>query len=358
MSGQLYKFRAGNVVLRKLTCLRRLDCGSMYRNYVAGFLLVVMLLVLGCSGSEPDRIVFVSDRDGDPDIYIMNADGTDQIPLTDNGSIDGEPRISPDKKWVAFLSEESGDREINRMKLDDKNAVPERLTHSPGADEMHRWSPDSSRIAFVSNRDGQPEIYLMDAHGSNFTRVTRDPSKPHLSSWSPDSQWIAFTLIGAAVGTGIISRNPDGVDVRQLTTGTDLDAIWSPDGYKIVFTSERDGNLEIMTMNSDGSGQVRLTNNTSDDYQPSWSPDGKRLAFISERDGNAEIYVMSADGSSQNRLTNNDAKEEAPVWSPDGKMIAFVSYFYGPGEILVMDNDGNNQKRLTNNNANDTHPSW
>src|SRR5262245_57550310 len=92
---------------------------------------------------------------------------------------------------------------------------------------------------------------------------------------------------------------------------------------KIAFASDRDGNLEIYLMDTDGGVQTRLTENPGEDYSPAWSPDGKRLAFVSTRDGNAEIYVMNADGTNQTRLTNNTASDLHPAWAPNGTQIAF-----------------------------------
>ena len=318
----------------------------------------VLLLTLACSGEDEPRITFVSDRDGDPEVYVMRTDGSDQDQLTNNSAIDSEPQMSPDGKWIAYVSEESGDREINLVEVGKEKPSFKRLTSSPGADEMHRWSPDGGRIAFVSGRDGQPEVYLVNSDGSNFTRVTSDPSSPSLSGWSPDGQWIAFNIEDEQDSPGIITRNPDGVNVRRLTNDLDYGAIWSPDGQRIVFTSERDGNKELYIMNDDGSGQTRLTHNTSSDAEPAWSPDGKVLAFVSDRDGNFEIYTMRVDGAEQTRHTYNDAKDESPAWSRDGTRLAFVSYMYGTAEIIIMDSDGDKQARLTNNNANDTQPSW
>ncbi len=322
------------------------------------FLSVVLLLALGCVGSEKEQIVFVSDRNGNPEIYMMDVDGTNQTRLTENSADDVQPLLSPDGKWVVFISQESGDRELNRIEVGKDEPKTERLTRSPGDDHMHLWSPDGNRVAFVSNRDGQPEIYLRDAEEPQFTRVTFDDSQPVLSAWSPDGQWLAFILEGTDQEPGIITRNPDGVNVRRLTEEKDYDITWSPNGERMAFISERDGNQEIYIMNSDGTSQDRLTHNTSSESEPVWSPDGKQLAFVSERDGNAEIYVMKADGASQIRLTFNDSKDESPVWSPDGKKILFTSFMYGTGEIIVMGADGDNQIRLTNNNANDSQPDW
>ncbi len=122
---------------------------------------------------------------------------------------------------------------------------------------------------------------------------------------------------------------------------------------KIAFVSDRDGNSEIYTMDTDGGGQTRLTENDGEDFSPAWSPDGQRIAFVSDRDGNAEVYVMNADGSGQTRLTNNTAGDLAPGWTRDGSQIGFVTNRDGNDEIYLMNADGSNQTNLTNNPADD-----
>ena len=320
-----------------------------------------LLLAAACFGGQEAKLAFVSDRDGNPEIYTMNADGSEQTRHTTNNAVDERPRWSPDRKWIAFVSEESGDREINRLQAGYEEAVPQRLTHSPGADHMHWWSPDGSRIAFVSERLGTPDVYVISADGStaDTTRVTwGGATDTRLDGWSSDGRWLAFVADVDGEPPGIMARNPDGVNLARLTGFQDYDARWSPDNGKIVFTSERDGNQEIYVMEADGSGQRRLTANDSPDYGASWSPDGSKLAFISERDGNPEIYVMEADGSRVSRHTSNQVVDESPVWSPDGKKLAFVSYVYGTAEIFVEDVESREQTRLTHNDANDTAPAW
>ncbi|HKU49418.1 MAG TPA: DPP IV N-terminal domain-containing protein, partial [Nitrososphaera sp.] len=113
---------------------------------------------------------------------------------------------------------------------------------------------------------------------------------------------------------------------------------------KIAFVSDRDGNLEIYTMDSDGSNQKRLTNNAAADDFPSWSPDGSKIAFASSRDGNNEIYVMNADGTNQVRLTNDAASDTEPTWSPEGTRIAFVRDNL---DLYVMNSDSTNIVGLT-----------
>ena len=129
------------------------------------------------------------------------------------------------------------------------------------------------------------------------------------------------------------------------------DLATSPLWGKIVFHSDRDGNREIYTMNSDGSNITRLTFNKADDVMPTWSPNGQQIAFDSNRDGNDEIYVMNADGTNQRRLTHNPGWDVDPDWSPDGSQIVFMSDRHGgtglPLNIFVMDADGGNVRQVT-----------
>jgi Tol biopolymer transport system component len=158
----------------------------------------------------------------------------------------------------------------------------------------------------------------------------------------------------------IYSMESDASDQRRLTQNpaADTDPAWSPDGTQIVFTSNRDGNDEVYKMNADGTGQTRLTTSPGSDSNPAWSPGGRNIVFVSRRDGQAEIYVMNADGTGQTRLTDNSAPDAVPAWSPDGSKIAFTSSRDGQAEIYVMNVDGSNQTRLTTSPASDVSPAW
>jgi Tol biopolymer transport system component/DNA-binding winged helix-turn-helix (wHTH) protein len=153
----------------------------------------------------------------------------------------------------------------------------------------------------------------------------------------------------------------------RLTNNSAMDGrpVWSPDGSRIAFWSNRDGKKEIYVMDADGSNVKRLTNNLADDVNPSWSPEGRRILFESERDGNREIYVMDADGGNQIRLTKNNAVDGTGTWSPDGSLIAFASNRdtgppYNPYnlDIYVMNADGSNVRRIVDDPEYDVGPQW
>lgn len=264
--------------------------------------------------SDPsNQIAFISSRDGNFEIYLMNADGTGQTRLTFSSYDDFGPVWSPDGKKIAYFSVISGFNQIFIMNADGSGQT--RLSSPSKSDADPSWSPDGRRIAFHSTWSSTTEIYMMNSDGTNRLRLTNNSSN-------------------------------------------DYHAAWSPDGTMIAFTSERDGSAEIYMMNSDGSGQTRLTNNSANDSEPTWSPDGKFILFKSDRDGNQEIYRMYLNGLGQTRLTNNTGIDFEPSWACSGTKIVFASEMLGTSEIYTMNTDGTGITRLTNDPAWDRHPAW
>jgi Tol biopolymer transport system component len=273
------------------------------------------------------KITFISLRDGALEVYVMNADGSNQIRLTNrfvNNHAGGNgPAWSPDGGQIAFSSYRDIGWEIYVMNAFGNNPI--RLTNNEADDFHPTWSPDGSKIAFESNRDGNFEIYMMNANGSTVIRLTDSNAFDRGPAWSPDGNKIAFSS-NRTGNSEIYMLNLDSRSLSQLTThnAEDRAPAWSPDGSRIVFVSERDGNQEIYVMNADGSNLTRLTNNSTTDSAPTWSPDGSRIAFHTDRDGidfeddpdsNYEIYVMNADGSNPIRITNNTEADWAPSWA-------------------------------------------
>ena len=271
---EIYRMEADGKRVRRLTKHPKYDAGAAW-------------------SPNGQQITFVSFRDQNRievegivlgEIYLMNADGTNPINLTQ--SIE-KPELgaswSPDGKQIAFSSGEyfAWDDlfhwDIWVMEADGGNA--HNLTNHHASDKAPDWSPDGKQIAFSSERAGNWEIYVMNADGTNPINLTKDPARDHGPAWSPDGEQIAF------------SSHRDKKD-------------------------EADKNVEIYVMNSDGTNPINLTNHPAKDGHPSWSPDGERITFASNRDVNWEVYVMNADGTVPINLTQHPAWDGGPSWGP------------------------------------------
>ena len=304
-------------------------------------------------------IVFVSWRDGNGEVYAMDADGSSPRNLTRNPAKDVRPAWSPEGRRIAFVSRRDGNSEVYVMKAD--GSGKRNLTRDPASDDYPTWSPDGRRIAFLRGRLHSNRVpglgvhrwylyhlYVVNADGSGLRRLTLNPTGTYQLVWSPDGRTIYF---------GRYLVRTDGSGARRLPY-IPLTAVWSPDGRRIAFRGDLRNpllrqidpgyyNSEIYVMNADGSGLRRLTHNAAYDAEPAWSPDGRKIAFRSTRNGNREIYVMNADGSGKRNLTRHPAQDSSPSWSPDGRRIAFVSNRDGRLEAHVMNADGSGQRSLT-----------
>lgn len=328
-------------------------------------------------GGGAGKIAFTSDRDGVTDIYVMNSDGSNLIRLANSITPKGEPAWSPDGSKIAFGFSNEDSASLYHMNADGSNltklidtkeiSIYDQATldwrFAIGCCNL-AWSPDGKKIAFSINHYVgccwfQGNIYVMNVDGSNLISIKGYTWENEIPAWSPDSQMI---VVSGSCGGFICVMNADGTNPFNITHQKNVIEgwpNWSPDGTKIAFGSNRNGNNEIYIMNTDGTNSINLTRYGSGwDNYPIWSPDGAKIVFSSYRDGNYEIYVMNADGTNPINLTNNPAGDGGPVWSPDSQKIAFSSDRDGNSEIYVIDVDGNNLLRLTNNDAADYSPTW
>ena len=338
-----------------------------------GGVVIVVVAMVACSAQSgvpmvdwrESQIIFDSERDGNFEIYVMNADGSSQ----------------------------------------------RRLTTWERGNQFPAWSPDGKSIIFTSwgREDGlRAAIFAMDPDGSHVTRISRGIGKQNTprfladrqtsASWSPDGKRILFESDDMHGNAGdLFIMDADGSNVQRLTTtpgagkfSSDYD--WSPDGSQIAFDSNRDGDTDIYVMAADGSNVKRLTDTPGKQLsgKPRWSRDGKRILFSSSRGQDSdnpmevgELYVMNADGFNIRRLTYTADNGESSDggWSPDGRKIVFRSgspanpgtgdknrmtlpsgdvsqQWWNSQEIYFMDADGSNVQRLTSNDAFDGHPRW
>jgi WD40-like Beta Propeller Repeat len=264
------------------------------------------------------KIAFVRTVRGSEAIHSINPDGSDLKALTSETESGRSPAWSPDGMKVAFVKTGIAleGQDIFVMNADGSDQT--NLTKTPGVHEHDpAWSPDMSRIAFVSNKELSNEIWIMDSDGSNPKRLTRflGSGVAH-PAWSQDGRRIAFTTPDSATTGSIFVMYADGSALREIYSDEQNARIgpssWSPDGSEIAFTRWTDGvGSNVYTIDPDGTD---LTPLTDDDMSsdPAWSPDGSRIVYARD-DG---LYVMDADGTSNVKIPGTLDGASNPGWQP------------------------------------------
>ncbi|HEX9366624.1 MAG TPA: PKD domain-containing protein, partial [Vicinamibacterales bacterium] len=215
-----------------------------------------------------------------------------------------------------------------------------------------KWSPDGSRIVFTGANDpgalyymnysNPSEILVWDVADGSITNLTNHPANDWGPVWSRDGGKIAF-VSDRDGSREIYVMEASGANPTRVTHDVGFTGAfgWSPDGGRFAFASDRDGSLELYVTNADGSNLTRLTNNAGFAGPLAWSPDGSRIAFDCVGDGGADICAVNGDGTHFVRLTSDPARDSGAVFSPIDGRIAFMTERFGAGpEIAVMDGDG------------------
>lgn len=207
----------------------------------------------------------------------------------------------------------------------------------------------------------------MNNDGTNVVQLTFGNIPDGRATWSPDGRFIAFAS-GPANNRDIYIMDAQGQGLKNITNtpGADEDwPEWSPIDYKVIFSSNRDGNHEIYEYNFEHGSQHRLTNRSQDDKWPTYSPDGRKIAFQSVMGaGNTEVFKMDKDGGNVIQLTSDPAADQMPAWSPDGTRIIFMSTRTISDKsgtrnwprIFIMNSNGTNQLELITERS--ARPSW
>ena len=300
------------------------------------------LAACGGGGKPADEIAFRKNLDGFGEIWIMRPDGSDPQRLTSAPPAKTDavgasvPSWSHDGKHLAYAfgKADRGQSDVYVMNADgsDQHSV----MSAKGVNTQPAWSPDGKHIAFA-RFGAQRGIAVIPADGGAATQVTQSAGSVYdaAPAWSPDGDSIAFTRILLTTDVAhqqeaIYLTKANGTGLKKLIDGGGTPT-WSPDGTRIAYSSIRDHNGrtcfeectpsgEIYVANADGSNQKRLTTSKADDRSPTWSPDGRSIAFSSDRSDpqrhDYEIYVMHADGSGLHRITTGVPWSTDPAWRP------------------------------------------
>lgn len=313
----------------------------------------VAAVAIACGGSETGiehPIGFITNSEPGA-LHVLEVDGTVSI-VSDNSVI--SPKWSPNSARLAFITgatDGGGQLMIWNRGENSIESIPGRFEEVT----RHFWAPDSLQISFEANVDGESAIYVYTADGTNSepVRVTSEPvGNIELGNWSGDNQWITLRLV-TRQGAGIFRRNVDGVDEVRLTSGDDFAPRFSPDGSRVAFRRRlADGSTDIFAIDAQQAtdsavlAATNLTNLTGNETSFAWSPNSRHIAFVTEKDGNSEIYSLDTETRTNTRLTQNRVQDLHPTWSRSGGTILFVSDADGDFDLFSLSFESGDQRRL------------
>lgn len=294
-------------------------------KWIYAGILIFCFAFTGQPNDNNGTLLFTSSRDGNWEVYTMDADGSNQRNLSNNPKTDYALGWSPDGHYILFYSNRDGNEDIWRMDADGKNQV--NLTNHSAGERAAAWSPDGKIIAFTSDRDGkEKEIYLMNMDGTNQRKLTSLASYIESLTWLKDGSGIVFTMMitekndsTSTTNGEIYQIDQNGKNLKRLTNkkGFDSGASFSPNTFQMAFYGPTENKkYDLFIANADGSGIRNLTSDDTEDYSPSWSPDGKWLAYTSGANGKYDIWLIHTDTKERKQLTTAPKRNETPFWKP------------------------------------------
>lgn len=315
------------------------------------------------------RIAFVSDRSGHPDIWTMRTDGTDKRRVTDDPADDGSPAWSPDSTEILSISSRDENRyQIFASAWDGR--YTKRLTVGTGTKGLPCWRWDGKEIAFLSSG----EVHVLKRHGGSVEQILpsmeqgdvyRQPPYVYVA-WSPKRRALTViqdTDVGqVALALEDLHKKPFG-----LTIAGSLTVAWAPSGGKIAAAFvDRVGQNGVLVADLETVEAKDILITERDSIGPgalAWSPDGRLIAFEmweikrGRRDRCVGIYVVDSSGGEPRPLVEGDAQE--PRWDPDGKYLVYtLARPDGKRDIWRIDADGSGALNLTGGSGDNYNPDW
>jgi TolB protein len=268
-------------------------------------------------------LAFQSDRDGDWEIYTVEADGTNLVKLTDHPAADRHPAWSPDGRFLAFSSERSGGGDI--YLLDVEEGTLRQLTDHPSNEGAPQFRRDGRVLAFEGERDGRAEIYQIELESGAIERVTSSLTRKLGPAYSPDGEKLAFMENVVLYWQITVLDRKSGESGGVTGVGGSCRPAWSPDGKLLAYVSTRGtpkAEIWLREMERDREGQAWMVRTREDahNYDPAFSPDGNALALASTRErGESEawdLFLVDLNGRNLVQLTADAGNNRFPDWRP------------------------------------------
>lgn len=258
-----------------------------FRQICHQFSDAVFEAVTGDAGIATSRVAFISDQTGNKEVYLMDLDGHGLVRVTRDESIALSPDFSYDNQRIAFTSYKSGYADVWVIDLQAMNKT--RIAYFDGVNSSPAFSPDGSRLALVLSKAGNPEIYTMPSTGGDPTRLTR-------------------------------------------SRGTEASPTWSPDGKEMIYVSDDRGAPQLFRIAATGGKPRRVKTFSSYTTEPDWSPDGKKITYSIREAGQSQIWMMDLSSGKTTNLTTGGISE-SPVWTRNSRHLVYAR----DGQLHLLD---------------------
>jgi TolB protein len=301
-------------------------------------------------------------------IFVVNADGTNQQQLSNGIVIEGTAAWSPDGQRIIAQVSVNGISTVARFAVGPDNTAGDQvlLTADIKADSAFpTWSPDGKMVAFQSKRDGPlSQIYVMDADGNNKQRISDGNGFAGQPSWSPDGKFIAYAggaqqVSGAEREIYVVPATGGTPKQVTQTGGSLITPVWSPDGKHLIclqILGERD--YKILIMDTDGSNLHTLFEGGAISG-PSFSPAGDKVLFYNIGDKGEAVHTVDVADGKDTSITATGSGDYYPVWSPDGTQIAWASSADKQlHKIVAAKADGSDRRIISTGEGDDYGTSW
>jgi TolB protein len=265
----------------------------------------IVQALTGARGIASTKIAFVGTRTGKKEIYTCDADGSNLVQLTHDGTISVSPGISPDGQSLVYTGYQSGYADVYRIALG--SGSRSRIVKFPGTNSGAKFSPDGGRLALTLSKDGNPEIYVTSSGGGSPRRITHTP-------------------------------------------GVESSPTWSPDGTELIYSSDDSGTPQLYRVSASGGSPQRLSTGFGYNTAPNWSPDGKKVAFNTRGGGSFSVAILDL----QNNSVRTVGEGEGPAWGADSRHLIFAS-----GSSLVMlDTQNGTRTSIVSGAGKISEPTW
>lgn len=310
---------------------------------------------------------FISERDGNREVYLIQPDGQGERRLTKSPEADYNGPSTPDGRYLLVTSvSESDQKHPQRFWLHPlSGGAPKPLGPARSVLRSPSFSVDGKFLFFEGSSTGLREVYRLTIDGQRVTQLTSNRQGNFQPSVSPSGDRVVFVSSRDQVAELYLASSSGGPAKRLTQTERDeWQPQWSPDGKTLLFGSDREGADRLYTLAVDGSAPRRVSSEPRDPFtieeSASFSPDGKRVLFVHrQREHKDKLCIVEL--ATQKRIVLYEHKTEhatEPVFSPDGKQVAFTLGLGASSQVYLIDSDGKNLRRITSSKGPNWHPLW